>query len=284
MSAKLKKKIAVITMARNDDFFLSRWISYYGTQLGEENLYIYLDGTDQPIPANAGKANVMHEERVVEHVVAAEKRRLGFLSDVAARLMSEKAYDIVIGVDADEFLILDPAINETLSTYLSEITIDNSVSGLGVDVGQHLELEATLDKTKPFLEQREYAMLSSRYTKPSVISKPVRWGSGFHRIRNHNFHIDPNLYLFHFGSVDYQMILDRFKDKDRMATGREGHIKKRARTMTIITKKKAKEGDKWYKLARTIQTFIRPIYALNKPSMAQWKLIAKIPERFRHIV
>lgn len=284
MSATRNKKIAAITMARNDDFFLSRWIKYYGKELGEENLYIYLDGKDQPIPPNPGKANVIHEERVAEHVVAAEKRRLGFLSDVAARLMSESAYDIVIGVDADEFLVLDPKVEKPLAQYLSELDIKSSVSGLGVDVGQHLDLEPTLDKSLPFLEQREYAMLSSRYTKPSVISKPVRWGSGFHRIRNHNFHIDPNLYLFHFGSVDYQMILDRFKDKDRMATGRKGHIKKRARTMTIITKKKARVGDKWYKLARRIQTYVRPIYAYNKPSMAEWKLVVKIPERFKHIV
>ena len=30
-------------MARNDAFFLEHWIAYYGSLLGEENLYIYLD-------------------------------------------------------------------------------------------------------------------------------------------------------------------------------------------------------------------------------------------------
>ena len=276
------KKIAAITMARNDDFFLTHWIDYYGRELGEENLYLFLDGEDQPVPANAGKVNVKHEVRVAEHVVAAEKRRLGFLSEVAADL--QKKYDIIIGVDADEFVVVDPATEKSLREYLSSINIKDSVSGLGIDVGQHLELEEVLDKTKPFLAQREYALLSTRYTKPSVISKPVRWGSGFHRVRGHNFHIDPNLYLFHFGSVDYQMIQERFQDKDRMATGREGHIKKRAKTMTIITGKAAKEGDKWLSLARKIQTWIRPPYALNKPAMLGWNLVVKIPERFKNIV
>lgn len=37
------KRIAAITMARNDEFFLNRWIKYYGEQIGTENLYIYLD-------------------------------------------------------------------------------------------------------------------------------------------------------------------------------------------------------------------------------------------------
>ncbi|MFD2201473.1 glycosyltransferase family 2 protein [Shivajiella indica] len=276
------KKIAVITMARNDDFFLTRWIDYYGKELGEENCFIFLDGEDQPVPKNAGSVNVSHEKRVAEHVVKAEKRRLGFLSKVAKSLLDN--YDIIIGVDADEFLIVDPKIGKNLITYLSEIDINPSVSGLGVDVGQVLEKEPDLDKERPFLEQREFALLSSRYTKPSVISKPVNWGSGFHRIKGHNFKIDPNLYLFHFGSVDYKMIQDRFLDKDRMATGREGHIKKRAKTIDIVSKSKPKTDEKWLNIARNFQTVVRPFYAWNKPTMAKWKLVVKIPDRFKGIV
>jgi hypothetical protein len=276
------KKIAAITMARNDDFFLTRWIEYYGKELGEENLYIYLDGEDQPIPPNAGKVNVHHEKRVVEHVVSAEKRRLAFLSSVAKNLL--ETYDIIIGVDADEFLLVDPNCGKSLVQYLSEIPIVPSVSGLGVDVGQDLNEEATLDKSASFLEQRSYALISSRYTKPSVIAKPVSWGSGFHRVKGHNFRIDPNLYLFHFGSVDYKMIQDRFLDKDRMATGREGHIKKRAKTIDIITRSNPKTAEKWFSIARKLQSIARPIYSWNKPTMLKWKLVIKIPDRFKGIV
>lgn len=275
------KKIAVITMARNDEFFLNRWIDYYGEQLGEENLYIYLDGEDQPIPLKAKTAKVFHKKRVAEHVVKAEKRRLGFLSDKAAQLLEE--YDMVIGVDADEFLVVDPNCGQSLREYLSATTYTTSVSGLGVDVGQHLDLEKTLDTSLLFLQQREYALLSSRYTKPSVMYKPLRWGSGFHRIKGENFRIDPNLYLFHFGSVDFEMIQDRFKDKDRMATGRKKHIMKRAKTIMMVTKKRAKAGETYMPIARKIQTCFRPIFAWNKPSMGPWKLIVKIPERFKEI-
>lgn len=281
-STKPIKKIAAITMARNDDFFLTRWIDYYGRELGEENIFIYLDGEDQPIPKNAGKSSVIHEKRVVEHVVSAEKRRLGFLSTVAKSLLER--YDIIIGVDADEFLVVDPKLGKSLREYLSEIEINPSVSGLGMDVGQHLDLEKTLDMGMPFLSQRSYAYLSSRYTKPSVISQPVNWGSGFHRVKGRNFKIDPNLYLFHFGSVDYKMIQDRFLDKDRMATGREGHIKKRAKTIDIITQSKPRTEEKWLAIARRMQTFLRPVYAWNKPTMAKLKWVVKIPDRFKGIV
>ena len=236
------KKIAAITMARNDAFFLKHWIAYYGAQLGEENLYIYLDGTDQPVPPTAGEATVIHCERIEGMVVSAEKRRLTHLSTVAAELLQR--YDLVIGTDADEFLVVDPALNETLQTYLSKITIASSVSGLGLDVGQKMSTESTINENSSFLAQRNYAVLSSRYTKPVVLGEPVTWGSGFHRIKGHNFKIDKNLYLFHFGVFDYEMVMARFQDKDRMASGWERHMKKRAKTITLVTDKKALDGEK----------------------------------------
>lgn len=278
----MKKKICAITMARNDEFFLNKWINYYGSQLGEENLYIFLDGEDQPTPQNAGKANVKHCPRIGGLVVKAEKGRLGFLSQVAADLL--KKYDLVIGTDADEFLVVDPQCEKSLAEYLSEIPCKISVSGLGLDIGQKLGKEQKLDENLPFLAQREYALVSSRYTKPVVISQPVRWGSGFHRVKKYNFTIDGNLYLFHFGCVDLEMIQQRFLDKDRMATGRGRHIRKRLRTIDIITKKKALDGDTWLPLARIMQTWLRPLYAWNKPSMAGWKLVVKLPERFKNCV
>ena len=40
------KRIAALTMVRNDDFYLEKWVDYYGRQLGKENLYIFFDGLD----------------------------------------------------------------------------------------------------------------------------------------------------------------------------------------------------------------------------------------------
>jgi hypothetical protein len=273
------KKICAVTMARNDEFFLNRWVAYYGKILGEENLYMYLDGTDQTPPSGAGKANVSIVEKKGYHVVDAEKQRLAFLSDRAKELLKE--YDLVIGCDADEFLTVDPDTKMTLAEYLSQIKIKTSVSGLGLDFGQHLATEQPLDKSKPFLEQRSYALLSTRYTKTSVISKPVRWGSGFHRINGHNYHIDKNLYLLHFGNADHSALKARFDDKDFIDTGRIRHLKKRIRVIEDVTNKPCIDGDKVFARARTIQTFCRQVYAWNKPCMLGMRWIVKIPERFK---
>lgn len=275
MKGTRTKRIAAITMARNDEFFLNRWIKYYGGILGEENLYIYLDGLDQKTPSGAGKANITKLPHKEEQVQKGDKTRILLLSDLAKKLF-ESGYDIVIGCDCDEFLIIDPALNTSLPEYLSQIKNKTSVSGLGLDVGQDLNTESTLNSDQAFLEQRQYALLSTRYTKPVVLFKPAIWGSGFHSVKGHNFHIDKNLYLLHFGSVDLEMIKNKIGDRN---PSWKKHLKKRARTIELITKSKNKNHSK--SIARIMQALIRPVYDINKPAMFGLKWITTIPERFK---
>ena len=273
---KKLKKIAAITMARDDEFFLSRWIAYYGKQFGTENLYILLDGIDQNIPSNAGNAHITKLPHENMSRATGDKYRIKKLSELAGELL--KNYDIVIGCDSDEFLIVDSKTHQNLKQYLSNKKIHTTLSGLGLDIGQHLYCEAILDKHAPFLEQREHALLSTRYTKPVVINKPVSWGSGFHSIHHHNFHIDKNLYLLHFGSVDMDMLEQKAKNR---GSDWLKHLKRRGNgTINTITHKKPK-SEKWLRIARIIQTYCRPIYALRKPAMMGLKIVVKIPTRFK---
>lgn len=268
-------------MARNDEFFLNRWVKYYGGQFGEENLYIYLDGLDQKPPQEAGRANVHIVEKQGIKVVSAEKLRLAFLSDRAAELFNN-GYDLVIGCDSDEFLILDPKISKGLPEYLSSLKINSSVSALGLDVGQHVAEESPLDKTKPILPQRHYALINSRFTKTNIIAKPVRWGRGFHRVRGHNYHIDGNLYLLHFGNADYETLMAKYNSPDIIARGEQAHFRRaRISVVETVSNRKSVDGDSIFRLARTIQTIFRPIHAWNKPAMLGLRWVVKIPDRFK---
>lgn len=269
------KRIAAITMARNDEFFLGRWIAYYGKQLGTKNLYILLDGTDQKKPVYAGNAHIEKLPHTEMSRAAGDKYRIGKLTELAHKLL--KDYDIIIGCDTDEFLIVDPNTKKTLAEYLSELKIKTTVSGLGLDVGQHMKLEKTLDTDMALLEQREYALLSTRYTKPVVINKPVRWGSGFHSVKHHNFHIDPNLYLLHFGAVDMNMLIQKAKKR---GPDWVNHLHRRGNgTINAVTNKKPKR-ERFLHIARIMQRIFRPIYALDKPGMLGIKPVVKIPKRF----
>lgn len=271
-------------MARNDEFFLRKWVAYYGSELGMENLYVFLDGKDQPLPDWCPGVNVELCDKIPGKVVELDKRRLRFLSGKAAGLLER--YDMVIGTDADEFLMVDPDLKMKLSEYLSQSRLDGrvSVSGLGVDVGQHTGCEGEIDSTRPFLSQRRHALLSTRYTKPSVIMRPVLWGSGFHRVKKHNFHIEKGLYLFHFGYLDLKRIEARLSDKDRVNGGWSRHLAKRIRTIKIVSRKKAGDWNFWTCFARNVQNAVRPPYALNKPAMFGLSIVVRIPDRFSDVV
>ena len=282
MSDNTTKRIAALTMARNDDFFLRKWVEYYGRELGRENLYIYYDGEDQTVGDFCEGANAFVHPKIGGQVVAAEKGRLKFLSERATELFA-KGYDLVIGVDADEYIVVDPKLGMGLREFLSRQDIDSSLSPLGLDFGQKLDEEGDLSQEATFLSQRHYAQIGTRYTKPSVIAKPCRWGRGFHRVKGHNFHIASDLYLMHFGYADSKILAERLGDADRLAQGWKKHIYKRSRTIRYATEKKARDFDRWTRWARLCQTWCRPPYALNKPAMLELKIVVKIPERFRDV-
>ena len=133
------KRIAALTMVRNDEFFLRKWVEYYGSQLGKSNLYVFFDGLDQRIPDFCDGVNTMAVNHIEGNVREADRGRIDFLSQRAAELFGK--YDMVIGTDVDEFLVVDPRLGITLPEFLSSLKPYGncpSISGLGVDVGQKL--------------------------------------------------------------------------------------------------------------------------------------------------
>ena len=276
------KRIGAITTVRNDTVFLEKWVQYYGRELGVKNLFVFIDGHDQPKPEYLNEVNTIFLPHLPLKREQAVSRRARVMSDLASGLF--RYFDAVIVTDVDEFLIVDPNVNLSLAEYLSQTNARVSISGLGMDIGQHVELEPVLDRSRPFLDQRKFAHLSSRYTKPVVAFKPVTWGSGMHRIKGRNFHIDPNLFLFHFGMVDYELSTGKTSDKDRLDTGWSKHLSRREALFRIIAESSPIAGDEYFEEARKRQTTRRPLYALNKPGMIPGNPVVEIPERFRGIV
>ncbi len=278
------KKIAVLTSVRNDVMFTDRWIKYYSSCFGAENLYIQLDGMDQPIPDKDTGVNVIRHEFVKRNVVVGEKFRAKRASELAKKLFTEMGYDIVIGTDIDEFLVVDPDLNTPLSDYLSGLSIKGSISGLGLDVIQKEDTETGIESDRPFLAQRRFAVLSHRYTKPAVLSEPLQWGSGYHRVKGRNFRIDPNLFMFHFGSVDRSVSAERLNDRDRIDQGWTAHQVKRDKAFSDVLMMDPVDGDERFASARFEMKWRRPLYALNKPGQLRKRSLVTIPKRFENVV
>lgn len=276
------KNIKAITMVRNDRF-LKKWVEYYGSRLGKGNLYVYFDGEDQEVPDFCEGVHTALVPKMQGNVTSIDRQRARFISERAAGLFAEGA-DMVIATDADEFLVVDPALGIGLSEFLSQLPSHNCHSGLGVDVLQDLQNEGPIDFNRPFLEQRRRGWLYSRYTKPSVITRPLTWGGGCHRVKGQNFHIAKGLYLFHFGGVDLEYLREISADAARVANGWTRHQLKRQRAIEQVSRVKSGDWQALVKKMRLMQTLCRPIFAINKPTTYGLKFVAKIPERFHSVV
>ncbi len=279
---KTQKPVAVISMVRNDSFFTEKWISYYGKHLGFEHLYLFIDGMDQKVPEAALKINYFQIPHKEERRAQGDRNRARKISEFAQQLFPE--YHAVLAVDIDEFLVLDPNVGASLKTYLQQESKATSLSGLGLDVGQHPNLEVKIDPKKPFLSQRSFAQVSDRYTKPSVSFKPLNWGAGFHRIKGENFKIDANLYLFHFGLIDYQTSHQKAGDSELLKMGWKAHFDRRRNLYEALKTQNPLEASTFFPLARNYFTKNRKWYAWNKPAPIRTANVIKIPKRFQTLI
>lgn len=277
-----EKIIKALTMVRNDRF-LSKWVEYYGRELGYENLYVFFDGEDQDIPSFCNGVNARKIPKMKGTVVVTDRKRSRFMAKCAKELLADGA-DMVIATDADEFLVIDPNLGIGLKKFLSSLPDRPCHSGLGVDVMQHIPDEKPVDFNLPLLSQRSRGWLYSRYTKPSVITGPYVWGGGFHRVKGKNFHIEKGLYLFHFGGIDQEILKEISSDMTRINSGWRHHQLKRQRAMKKISKVKARKWEPTVRLVRLMQTVCRPIFALNKPTTFGMKFVVEIPNRFKNIL
>ena len=271
-------------MVRGGEHYLEKWVSWYGGQFGRSNLYILFDGTDQVPPPCTDGCNIRIVPRVEGSVAQGDRGRIKLLSTLASELL--KDYEFVIGSDVDEYLALDPACGNSLADYLYLTPTEGRkcFSALGCDVVQNISCEEPMDWSKPFLEQRSFAILSTRYTKACILCAPASWGSGFHRVHGSNFHILNDLYLFHFGCADASDVERRRTDEDLAARGWSRHLGKRQRLFQLVAGLEARDWDIWTAKARRIQTVCRPPYAWNKPAMLGLHILVRIPERFRRLL
>jgi hypothetical protein len=275
--------VAVITSVRNDLIFLRKWIDYYGSLFGREHLFVVLDGYDQEIPENASGVNFLRIPHLPTERLKSDARRAGLISNIGRGL--HRLMSVVIATDVDEFIIPDPAGYKNLIDYLERAPRPGStVSGLGLDIGQHLKLELELDISRPFLGQRRFAHVSARYTKPSISFRAVNWGSGLHRVKGRNFHIAPDLYHVHFGMVDYRLSSGKTCDADRLAQNWRHHLARREALFGIITNSTPRDFDYYIPKALRRQTFVRPIYAWNKPAMIPGTPVVELPSRFYGVI
>ncbi len=89
-------------------------------------------------------------------------------------------YDVVVRVDPDEFLVVDPRVAPSLADWVRQMEIPY-LTARGFDVIQ-LEGEAPLPKEPdtPILTHRAFAYPNAALNKTCIVKTPTEWSGGFH--------------------------------------------------------------------------------------------------------
>lgn len=222
--------VAVMTMARNEASMLPRWLTYYGAQVGAPNLFVLddmssdgsvvdIDATVVHLPvratarrSDAGEASEADGGAAFRKTVASNK--------FAAALL--EFYDVVIFVDADEFIIPDPRRYSGLRDFL-ERNPDKVVAPLGLNLTHVPDLEEPLREDGLLLAQRRHVKVASLMSKPAIKRVAARWTGGTHGIAR-EYHVRQDILLLHAKFADLASLRRTHEQRhmEFLATGAGG--------------------------------------------------------------
>lgn len=194
-------RTAVVTFTYNESVNLPIWIRHYGTNFGEENLFVADRGSDDGSLQAIGAANLLRLPRNKFD----EFEKTSFISHFHRSLLN--FYDFVIITDCDELLVPDPGKYPSLRAYVEACSFDY-VNCVGLELLHIINAEVPIDLAKPILSQRRYANFRSVSCKPLMSRLPTSWLPGFHCC-NHPPRFDPDLYMIHTKLMDYGVALRR---------------------------------------------------------------------------
>lgn len=152
-------------------FIFPIWHRYYSQLFAADNLFVMTFGGNDPSFANFE----LGELKVIDAVYNDDIRVEVVTAKVAELLHS---YDVVLRVDVDEFLVVDPARFQNLRAFIDQWQ-GRYITARGFDIIQMKEQEP-LDLTRPILEQRPCGYALDAMNKTCVTRIPLKWGRGFH--------------------------------------------------------------------------------------------------------
>lgn len=194
-------KVFAMTFAYNESFFLPRWVAYYSSQLGAENLFVIDHGSTDLSTQGLGRVNIIRVPRESYD----EVQRILAASDFHAGLL--KYYDAGFVTDADEFIVADPRSYRDLRDFAAK-TSAKAVACVGLELFHDRRHEPDFNDSLPILAQRNLVMFDSWMCKRSFASKAVRFGGGFHTSDQPVVFAD-ELYLIHLKNFDYKFRVAR---------------------------------------------------------------------------
>ncbi|WP_170422046.1 hypothetical protein [Ruegeria arenilitoris] len=215
------QNVAIWTMVRNEEYFLALWVAYYERFVPRENLFILVDGADSSLPDCLQGCQVVTLPKS-QPGRGWDKRRWSFLSHFVSSLTYR--FDVVMGGDVDELVVLDPLVGDNPVEYIQQRTSDEVITPFAIEVIHRVDLEPALDPSRPVLEQRIHGRANAVYCKPCITRRPIRWSLGQHYSDYPRLNLSSDLFLFHLRFFDRDALLERQKQRYLHVTNTDSDI------------------------------------------------------------
>ena len=200
-------RVAAITMVYNEASLLPLWARHYARQVGADHCYVVDHGSTEPLVLPPGM-NSLRLPRSPHD----DARRAGFISTLGEGLL--RYYDWVIYTDVDELVLPDPSRFANLPDFCASLSGVDTVTSAGFDVQHVPDIEASLDVSRSFGEQRRWIRFTSAMCKPVLTRRPLSWSPGFHCSEQPLAFA--GLYLFHLHWADLSLGLERLRKTRQM--------------------------------------------------------------------
>ena len=167
--------VAAVTMVRDDAFFLKAWLRHYGEMFGRENCYIVNHGRGAEVAQLAEGCNIFgipgdpHKNFDV--------KRWQLLNNLVEGL--RKYYKHIIVGDVDELVVWDPGEDGSLLEFLRQSPKGKVFTPLGLEVIHRVDLEEAPIEDH-ILGPRRHVRPAPHYSKPCIVSAPVKIARGGH--------------------------------------------------------------------------------------------------------
>lgn len=210
----MDKSVAVVTMVKDDLFFLRNWIRYYGGLFGRKNLYIVNHGHGAAVAAEAEGCNVLGVPE--GEVRSFDKVRWRLLNGIVGGLLPYFAH-VIVG-DVDELVVVDPATGKDLREWLAEQSGGRVLTPVCLELIHDRATETEAIDTS-ILGHRKFARTHSKYSKPCVLSTETRLSRGGHFASAETLNCPDPLYVFHLKYCDFGNYSDTMTARNRVTAG-----------------------------------------------------------------
>lgn len=201
------KRLACVTMVRDEEFFLELMLNHYSRMSNDVDFFIIDHASKVPVSdfikekinnIHCGRINVIR----IPPIPFDDDYKSSSLSSLANMVVA--AYDVVIVSDVDEIVI--PIGGDLVDIAMRDG--NGVIAPLGFEAIHHRSVEGEYRVEKSFTEQRRYGYFRAAESKPVIWKQPNTAGPGLHKSLE-KFDFNENLILAHLRYIDYTRSRER---------------------------------------------------------------------------